>query len=165
VNKHVTFRIAAKCCGEDLCYEAPTNLGYCDTHYRSNMDRMHSRLQRAGVTTAAPPCFESQQEWQDYEVLADQARWVSHKPPKPKPANPCRDCTPKYQADMAEQGRCTHPETVFVIRHRGGLEGVNKAHISNWLSACNGEMGKVVSAPSTRMRIQTLGEGDEASGS
>ena len=47
------------------------------------------------------PCFETKRDWQLY--LEGRS-----------PAGPCYDCSPTYQADMIAQGRCQHPEVVFL---------------------------------------------------
>ena len=55
-----------------------------------------------------PRCFNTQEEWNEWYELA-----YMGKIPRD---NYCNDCTPKYQMEMIDKGRCEHPETFFYMR-------------------------------------------------
>lgn len=74
------------------------------------MTRAHS----LGLPTKAPPCFDSQADWNDYRAAAECSAGDGF--------TYCADCTAPRQAKMIAAGRCKHPGTVFVI-HSGTLVG------------------------------------------
>lgn len=53
-----------------------------------------------------PQCFDSLEQWEVYKDL-----WQKSQGGK---VNFCLDCQPAYRDQMTAQGRCAHPETVFV---------------------------------------------------
>lgn len=75
-------------------------------------------------TSTRPDCFDSEVQYRDYMTLKRMSQVVLHKHP-----GVCMDCTPEYKAKMLEQGRCQHPETLFVVqvdRHmESSLVGIN----------------------------------------
>lgn len=68
-----------------------------------------------------PNCFFIPGDWELWLSLAVRAgnRLV----------NFCRDCTPKYQAEMVAVGRCEYPQTQFCIIG-GGVVGFRNGNMS-----------------------------------
>lgn len=56
----------------------------------------------------APPCFDSQAQWDEYRRLAQYTAGDGF--------TYCTDCNAAHKATMQEQGRCKYPGTVFVKR-------------------------------------------------
>ena len=50
-------------------------------------------------------------------------------PPLAGTAGFCEDCTPEYQQEMAQAGRCDHPEILFYHDDEGLLQGTQKVHM------------------------------------
>lgn len=63
----------------------------------------------AGGGGRFPPCFNSHQQYQDW-------RYYMRVSLEGLRLGVCHDCTPEYKMEMMCQGRCQHPETVFVTR-------------------------------------------------
>lgn len=107
-----------------------------------------SRCFDGGLTTTCKPrCFETREQWIEYQRL-----WQSsYRSVKPMPkVNICRDCTPEHRDKMIDEGRCVHPETVFVIDN-DGIIGINGARWGDWMSAISGRW-PVVSQPDREYR-------------
>jgi len=60
------------------------------------------------------PCF-TENDWIEWWRLN-----VEHPSSRPYP---CNDCTPVYQARMKNEGKCKHPDVIFVWRKRKALDG------------------------------------------
>lgn len=73
--------------------------------------------------TDVPACFHARSEY---------TTWLYFRRQSKDNCNFCRDCTPEYQAEMVEAGRCAHPNVTF-IPWEGGVIGVRP-----------GERGKVL---------------------
>lgn len=58
-----------------------------------------------------PPCFQSNEQWEEYKALAQSGSYHSN---TRETFNYCTDCTPEYQAKMKAQGKCRHPYTSFI---------------------------------------------------
>ena len=56
-----------------------------------------------------PACFNGYQQYQDW-------RYYMRVSLEGMRVGVCHDCTPEYKMEMMCQGRCEHPETVFVTR-------------------------------------------------
>lgn len=69
-----------------------------------------SRMPRLASMTK-PACFRTEAEWRDWFKIHHGAD------------TPCTDCTREYQAQMIQEGRCEHPETLFA-RIDGELMGI-----------------------------------------
>jgi hypothetical protein len=63
-----------------------------------------------------PPCFESQQQWEEWRKAASAD--IGSPPPVrrnwPKEPNYCRDCCPAGRNKMRKAHRCLFPDTVFI---------------------------------------------------
>lgn len=55
-----------------------------------------------------PPCFHNAAQYRQWIYLNTQAT-------QPKDRSYCLDCTPEFKDQMMKEGRCSHPETRFVI--------------------------------------------------
>ena len=146
-------------CSQPGCFRGAKKLGFCEIHYRHQVDAHSLALRRADLHRPTPLCFPSQKAWEEYEVVAAD---LQHK----RPANPCADCTPAYQREQIRLGKCGHPETVFVASHGGSdVEGINSDDYTRWLDATLGRTTKkVISMPDANARLQAiLKQEDEAS--
>jgi hypothetical protein len=56
-----------------------------------------------------PPCFNNQEQFNDYAYMIRRVGQPMDN------NNYCMDCTKEYQAEMACEGKCEHPETKFVV--------------------------------------------------
>lgn len=72
----------------------------CDACARVLNDKW---LRKVNQASNKPACY-TQRQW-DLWMAANFAK-----------SKPCADCTKERQAAMIEQGRCEHPEVIFVIR-------------------------------------------------
>ena len=61
--------------------------------------------------TKRPPCFETQEQYDDWLEAAEE---VARLAGDPEPVNYCTDCTVEYQASMKAEGRCSFVKVKFV---------------------------------------------------
>jgi hypothetical protein len=61
-----------------------------------------------------PPCFNSSREYSQWVLLLKVSNAGVN-------LGYCVDCTPDYKMEMMCEGRCSHPETQFIVR-RNSLE-------------------------------------------
>lgn len=64
------------------------------------------------LDAAMPACFRSLAQWLAYKKPAD---WLLQHGRASQEYSYCTDCTPSYQAEMQNAGRCAHPGTIFVL--------------------------------------------------
>jgi hypothetical protein len=62
-----------------------------------------------------PLCFSSREQYQAWKLLAINTVGVL--------SGICTDCTPKYQKEMIEADRCTHPDVKFGFDEDGLVTG------------------------------------------
>jgi hypothetical protein len=110
----------------------------------------------------APRCFDSTEQWHEYTVayyLSSSTKGYKGKPPR---IDYCRDCTKKHKERMLAEGRCDHPETVFV-RPDGvdkdviGIALVDYKKSGAWEQAVMGMSGQVVTMPPGEVIDSVLG--------
>lgn len=75
-----------------------------------------------------PPCFDSAEQYREWQKLKRLSyQWQGQQ-------GVCFDCTPEYKEKMMCEGRCQHPETVFVTYidkyHEAETVGINK--LARW---------------------------------
>lgn len=85
-----------------------------------------------------PPCFSNPTDWDVYVQLHIRTRGGK--------LMYCTDCTPEHRDHMIKQGRCSYPETVFILDDDGELLGINAVRWYAWVSALTGKRGKLVSS-------------------
>ncbi len=146
-RKH--FTLFADKCVNDFCEKPATRFGFCAEHYEQEIDFQWDKLQAEGRVQPRWECFDTDRQWQEYEVHS-----LTGKAVRTVATNPCRDCTPEYQREMLAAGRCRHPETVFVRRKGSDIEGFNAEKFRSWTEAVRGERGPVVMMPSVAARMQ-----------
>lgn len=139
-----TIQGTDECCWEG-CEEAGDVLGFCQQHYQRVVEMRHAALQQAGLDAEMPNCFDSQKQWNEYEMWWN----MSLSRAGLRPAEPCTDCDPQTQRRMMECHRCDHPETVFVVR-TGEMVGLN-AQMHGWLRAAKGKNPSVIAAPDSEL--------------
>ena len=64
---------------------------------------------------AAPPCFDSAEQWKEYRALAV---YTGH-----DGFTFCTDCLPEYKEKMRTEGRCQYPSTLFTKTPMGSVVG------------------------------------------
>jgi hypothetical protein len=125
--------------------------GVCQLHEASAIRAEFERVTDLGMATDEPPgCFNRGQQWHEYIVAAAISGGYATRG-KPSPINYCRDCTPAYKKAMLAEGKCAHPETVFIREHgQGDTVGVcvtSKRTSHVWEQAIMGMSGSVVVMP------------------
>ncbi len=146
--------LSGRRCRVPGCMEDAGMYGCCSKHQERSIDAVFAECVENGwASMEAPPCFRSHGEWREYVVAwrlsVRQLNGASR-----LQVEFCRDCTPKYKAHMQEQGRCTHPETVFIRPHQKhgdemvGVPIFNYARTGKWQSAVMGMGCDVVALPS-----------------
>lgn len=91
-----------------------------------------------------PACFESEEQWEEYQSLYRYSMGRGR-------VNYCLDCLPEYRNCMVCEGRCSHPETVFIEASDGPV-GINGMVWARWMSAISGKRGNIISRPNRRVR-------------
>jgi hypothetical protein len=110
---------------------------------------------RGAAPADAPPCFSGQGQWEDYVACwCVNERLASH---YSKHVEYCRDCTPEHKRQMMEQGRCAHPETLFVLKE-DEIVGVSSHYAQRWKGSLFGYNGELLDLPSEEVIEQTLAE-------
>lgn len=78
----------------------------------------------ADYVKRCPPCFDSAQQYREWQYLKRLSQQWQGSP------SVCVDCTPEYKEKMMCEGRCQHPETVFVTvidkYHEAETVGISK---------------------------------------
>lgn len=96
----------------------------------------------------APSCF-TQAEWRDYTVACSLS--ARHRKGALPTVDHCRDCTQQYKRKMHDEGKCDHPETVFIKADMGGdvigVAMLNPVRPHVWEQALMGVSGVVVGMP------------------
>ena len=107
-----------------------------------------------------PKCFESEDQWAEYARLYKLSQGTGR-------VQYCMDCLPEYRDEMMCQGRCAHPETVFIqpleqqppsnasrssVLGDDGVVGINGNIWGKWVAAIAGKRGNIVSPPSQAVR-------------
>lgn len=111
---------------------------------------MTEQTQEQNQEDERPECFESDEQWGQYQLLWRLSQGMAA-------VRFCTDCLPEYRDRMIAEGRCAHPETVFV--HNGGeVIGVNGDRWSTWLGAISGTRGPVVSPPARIVRDKFIAD-------
>jgi hypothetical protein len=92
----------------------------------------------SSAPNATPSCFDSKEQYKSYMQLKKMSVHVMDH-------NFCLDCTPEFKCRMLSEGRCEHPETMFitVIREAGRsveseVEGVSMRSI-RWPKVSDGK--------------------------
>ena len=82
----------------------------------------------ASHSDRVPSCFESKQQYQEYMY------WKRLSLETHLHRGVCADCTPEFKERMLSEGRCDHPETVFVqhVNRFNEVETVGVAMNSKW---------------------------------
>lgn len=149
------FTLFAGECLSAGCTDEVELFGYCSKHYSEAIDAIHDKLTKRGVTRPTPKCFTDRQ-WKEYEVHSlDTPSNTNRK----GYANPCMDCTPEHKREMRAEGRCDHPETVFIVRkgrEENDIEGINSDTFPTWERACRGNLGPVVELPPIEARLAAV---------
>lgn len=149
------FTLFAGECLFPNCTEESELFGYCSKHYDTAIDRHHDGLKKRGVTRPTPTCF-TDREWVEYEV---HSLSVHSNTNRKGYANPCMDCLPARKKEMLAEGRCGHPETVFIVRkgrEENDIEGINSDTFPTWERACRGNLGPVVELPPIEARLAAV---------
>ena len=86
------------------------------------------RILNASHSEAQPSCFSSRKQYQEY------MHWKRVSLEAHLHRGVCADCTPEFKEQMLAEGRCDHPETVFVqsINRFREVETVGVATNSKW---------------------------------
>lgn len=96
----------------------------------------------------APSCF-TQAEWRDYTVAYSLS--AHHRKGAIPTVDHCRDCTQQFKRKMMDEGKCAHPETVFIKAEIGGdvigVPMLNPARPHVWEQALMSVSGVVVGMP------------------
>jgi hypothetical protein len=71
------------------------------------------------LMVTAPLCFHSPEQMNRWYAAAARASDADTL----KRGDYCVDCTPEYQQEMLQQGRCAHPETTFTEDDDGFVIG------------------------------------------
>lgn len=133
-------------CLVDGCDKTPGMFGACGQHREIPIHReFDAAVARGAAPTDRPPCFDSDETWQEYVACWSLKERITSR--YSKHVEFCRDCAPKYKDDMERLGRCAHRETVFVRKTSGEVVGVSSHFVSRWESALLGLHGEVVSLP------------------
>lgn len=66
------------------------------------------KVLNASKAQSHPPCFEDAKQYRDWMWLNRQARQSTD-------TSYCLDCTPEFKERMLNEGKCSHPETRFVV--------------------------------------------------
>lgn len=146
------FTMFSSNCLAGGCFADADLFGYCTKHYAEEIDRRHDRLIKRGMTRPTPACF-SERSWVEYEVHTLDAPSYDRR----KYTSPCTDCTPERKQQMLDEGRCAHPETVFVVRkgkEHNDVEGINSDAFATWERACRSGIGRVVQLPPIEERVK-----------
>lgn len=149
-------------CSHPDCFEPAGMYGVCRHHEAAHIESWYSKAVRAGVVEdKAPACFAGKQEWKEYVVAWLMAGRQSENRGKRVGVSYCRDCTVAFKAQMMEEGRCQHPETVFIRADRGmgdviGVAIDRPGRTQAWESAIMGASGEVVKLPPEEHLTRTL---------
>lgn len=138
------------------CQNDGSRMGLCKDHYPQTLEIYHKRIRDKGLARPKPDCFTLEDQWMAYEVWWN----ISDQNKRQTKADPCVDCDPETRNRMHKDGRCEHPETVFILRQRKGEEemiGVN-GNDSGWDKAVIGLSGKVISPPIREARDKNIME-------
>jgi hypothetical protein len=101
-------------------------------------------------TNTTPQCFESASQWYEYQRLYRYSIGTGR-------INYCLDCLPEYRDRMVCEGRCAHPETVFIEEAEGPV-GINGMVWAAWMSAISGKRGNIISKPPRDVRDRFIAE-------
>lgn len=150
---------ASRTCEAPGCNLQAGVLGFCGKHAAKHINAGFARAVESGHANPEPPkCFSTEADYREYIVLF-MASMVGGAKARNQ-ADYCRDCNPKYQSAMAEQGRCAHPETVFVREDKSGgdMVGISKVDFRRWESALIGQFGSVVKAPASDVVVEVFSQ-------
>lgn len=148
------------------CEREARTFGVCDDHEEDQV-RQHfdNHASLGGCSTEAPPCFDSHKQWREYVVSWVVAHSIFSGGTVAKrrlqKVDPCRDCSPAFKQARMKEGRCQHPETVFIRSARmNDVVGVRvdweKRNTALWESAMMGASGPVVALPPENVITETI---------
>jgi hypothetical protein len=135
------------------CDAKPNFWGACDRHRDIPIQREFKHaLERGAATETPPPCFPTQEQWEEYVALWSLVERITSR--YSQHVEFCRDCTPAHRAQMLGEGKCTHPETIFV-RRKGELLGISGHFGERWQGALLGFHGDLVDIPDDMTLYET----------
>lgn len=126
--------------------------GMCMDHQSVVVDRHFARIVSAGMCNhAAPPCFESREQWKEYAVAYVLSKGFAMAFGSKSKIDYCKDCSRSFKKQMCDSDRCTHPETVFILSDASGdVTGVSiqdDRKSGYWEKCMMGTEGTVVGMP------------------
>lgn len=156
-------------CAVSGCHRFGGLFGVCSQHEEREVGQHFRRaVSQNQCEGTRPSCFNSDAQWREYAVafvIGGRGNGSGDRKPT---VSYCRDCTSAYKKQMMEEGRCDHPETVFVRseKHQGDVIGVphetQRKSTIGWESAVMGMMGDVVGMPPPEAIDTTLNRIAEA---
>lgn len=155
-----TVSNASRTCEAPGCNLQAGVLGFCGKHATQHIDAGFFRAVESGhALPEAPKCFSTEADYREYIVLF-MASMVGSGAKARNQADYCRDCNPAYQERMRCQGRCAHPETVFVREDKSGgdMVGISRVDFRRWESAIIGAFGGVVKAPPSEIVAEVFSQ-------
>lgn len=135
----------------------------CSEHEQAEIHRWWASAVREGICDYdRPPCFRDDREWREYVVAFMLCRNNNER--QRNRVDYCRDCTPEYKAQQIAEGKCSHPETVF-IRPQISTDDVvgvsfdrkKKSNVA-WQNAMIGASGEIVKLPDEDAMSKSLTE-------
>ena len=145
----LSIALFARRCKRIGCGKSAGPFGVCQEHETQAVEKAFGWYVREGVSPIAPGCFKTPYQWKEYVV----AYYLSRNPKLQREVQDvdyCKDCNPEYKRQMLAQGKCSHPETVFVSPERGVVIGVPLLNMNRpqaWEKALMGMSGEVVGMP------------------
>lgn len=135
--------------------------GVCYVHEARAIGRHFARLVSGGFADhLAPPCFESQFQWQEYTVAFVLSRGYAMTIGEKTKIDYCRDCTVKFKKQMMDCGKCHHPETVFIVQDSSkdvvGVSIQDDKKSGYWEKSMMGVEGTVVHMPPSSVIDEVL---------
>lgn len=161
MSNDLTLTLLPTKCRHEGCNSPSAVFGFCNRHEGEAIQQEFEWMVGHGMADQqTPACFDSDVEWREYAVsflLASRA--MNGSVPK---VDYCRDCTPKHKALMLAEGKCAHPETVFIQseRHRDviGVALIDRRKPDAWEKAMMGISGPVVALPASEVIDKVVGE-------
>lgn len=162
VKLFLSFNVSA--CRVPGCDRQARGFGVCPEHEAEQVRLAFEYYVGEGLChTERPTCFDSDAQWREYAVVSH----VAYANQGGKPAdrqlarvNYCRDCSPEFKRKREIEGRCGHPETVFVRRETAETIGVSidwdRRSFAAWEAAMMGSSGQIIAMPSSHVIGETM---------